>query len=149
MKSNERKRRLNSTETTTKMFASSTNSIVYLPVATNNEFERSLFQSEDLQYFLFKSKNFSLVQKSIDQADLSTCLKMFKISGLSRENINYLCERLNYLIDQSTKQMQIHLKQSSFIVPIINRWIVEKVPNAIQLGEKIQKLLEKKKKIVG
>jgi 5-bromo-4-chloroindolyl phosphate hydrolysis protein len=71
---------------------------------------------------------------------------MFKISVTSHENINYLCQRLNQLIDLSSKQIHTYIKQSSFILPLINRWIIEQLPEAIQLGEKLKKLLEKKKK---
>jgi hypothetical protein len=71
---------------------------------------------------------------------------MFKISVISHENINYLCQHLNQLMDLSSKQVQAYLKQSSFILPLINRWIIEKLPEAIKLGEKLKKLLGKKKK---
>lgn len=71
---------------------------------------------------------------------------MLKISVTSHENINYLCQRLNQLIDLSSKQFHSYVKQSSFILPLINRWIVEQLPEAIKLGEKLKKLSTKRKK---
>jgi 5-bromo-4-chloroindolyl phosphate hydrolysis protein len=71
---------------------------------------------------------------------------MFKISVISHENINYLCQHLNQLIDLSSKDIYKYIKQSSFILPLINRWIIEQLPEAIKLGEKLKKFLEKKKK---
>jgi hypothetical protein len=146
MPNNHRKRRLSETATTEKVFLSSSTQPIYQCVPINNELEQSLFQSDDVQYFIFKSTNLTLVQQCIDQASLLTCLKMLKVSVLSRGNIKYLCQRLNSLLDQSTKQIHTYIKQSVFILPIINRWIIEQVPDAIQLGEKFKKILEKKKK---
>lgn len=71
---------------------------------------------------------------------------MFKISVQSHENMNYLCQRLNQLLDLSSKQIHTYIKQTSFIFPIINRWIIEQLPEAIKLGEKLKKLSEKRKK---
>jgi hypothetical protein len=72
---------------------------------------------------------------------------MFKMSVISHENINYLCQHLNRLIDLSSKHIHTYIKQSSFILPLINRWIIEQLPEAIKLGEKLKKFLEKKKKL--
>ena len=71
---------------------------------------------------------------------------MSKISVIPTETINYLCRHLNQLIDLSSKQIHTYIKQSTFILPLINRWIIEQLPEAIKLGEKLKKLLEKKKK---
>ncbi|CAF1294874.1 unnamed protein product [Rotaria magnacalcarata] len=141
-----RKRRRSHTNSAEKVFVASSTKPIYRIVPINNENEQSLFLSDDLQYFIFKSNNFSLVKRCIDQASLSTCLKMFKISVTSHENVNCLCQRLNQLIDLSSKQIHTYIKQSSFILPLINRWIIEQLPEAIKLGEKLKKLSEKKKK---
>lgn len=71
---------------------------------------------------------------------------MFKISVISHENINYLCQHFNQLIDKSSKNIHTDIKQSSFILPLINRWIMERLPEAVKLGEKLKKILERKKK---
>ncbi|CAF2351687.1 unnamed protein product [Rotaria sp. Silwood2] len=144
-----RKRRLSHSTSSEKVFLTSSTKAIYRIVPINNDNEQSLFLSDDLQYFIFKSNNFSLVKQCIDQASLLTCLKMFKISVQSHENINYLCQRLNQLIDLSSKQIHTYIKQSSFILPLINRWIIEQLPEAIKLGEKLKKLTEKKKKSHG
>ncbi|CAF0990756.1 unnamed protein product [Rotaria sordida] len=141
-----RKRRLSHSISSEKVFITSSSKTIYHIVPINNENEQSLFLSDDLQYFIFKSNNFSLVKQCIDQASLLQCLKMFKISVTSHENINYLCQHLNQLIDSSSKQIHTYIKQSSFIFPLINRWIIEQLPEAIKLGEKLKKLSEKKKK---
>ncbi|CAF3950884.1 unnamed protein product [Rotaria sordida] len=141
-----RKRRLSHSISSEKVFITSSSKTIYHIVPINNENEQSLFLSDDLQYFIFKSNNFSLVKQCIDQASLLQCLKMFKISVTSHENINYLCQHLNQLIDSSSKQIHTYIKQSSFIFPLINRWIIEQLPEAIKLGEKLKKLSEKKRK---
>ncbi|UJR27826.1 hypothetical protein I4U23_009094 [Adineta vaga] len=144
---NSRKRRLSHTNSSEKVFLTSSTKSIYYLVPMNNENEQSLFLSDDLQYFIFKSNNILLVKQCINQASLLTCLKMLKISVISHENINYLCQHVNQLIDSSSKQIHTYIKQSSFILPLINRWILEQLPEAIKLGEKLKKLLEKKKKL--
>jgi 5-bromo-4-chloroindolyl phosphate hydrolysis protein len=71
---------------------------------------------------------------------------MFKISVISHENINYLCQHLNQLLNSSSKHIHTYIKQSSCILPLINRWIIEQLPEAIKLGEKFKKFIDKKKK---
>lgn len=70
---------------------------------------------------------------------------MFQISINSQENIRYLCEHFNQLIDNSSEVIHKLIKQSSFIRPLINRWISKQLPEAIQLGEKLKKCMEEKK----
>ncbi|CAF3843439.1 unnamed protein product [Adineta steineri] len=143
---NTRKRRLSHSTSTEKVFLTSSTKSIYRIVPINNENEYSLFLSDDLQYFIFKSNNFALVKQCINQASFLTCLKMFKLSVIPHENINYLCQHVNQLIDGSSKQIHTYIKQSSFILPLINRWIIEQLPEAIKLGEKLKKLLDKKRK---
>ncbi len=86
---NTRKRRLSHSTSTEKVFLTSSTKPIYSITPINNENEQSLFLSDDLQYFIFKSNNFALVKQCISQASFSTCLKMFKISVKTHENINY------------------------------------------------------------
>jgi len=143
---NSRKRRLSHSNSSEKIFVTSSIKSIYCIIPIDNENEQSLFLSDDLQYFIFKSNHLPLVKQCIDQASFITCFKMFKISVISHENINYLCQHLNQLIDLSSKDIYKYIKQSSFIFPLINRWIIEQLPEAIKLGEKLKKFLEKKKK---
>ncbi|CAF1512845.1 unnamed protein product, partial [Adineta ricciae] len=143
---NSRKRRLSHTTTSEKVFLSSPINSTYHLVPTNDETKQSLFLADDLQYFIFKSKNFPLVKQCIDQASLLSCFKMLKISAVSRENMKYLCERVNGLIDSPEKPIQTYIKHSSSILPLINRWVIEELPEAVQLAEKLKKLVEKRKK---
>jgi len=147
-KNSKRKRRLSEKPNQTeKIFLSSTNQCSYEIISMdNNQTEQSIFHSDHLQYFLLKSNHFLLVRQCIDQATMATCLKMFKYSIDSKQIIDYLCKRLNHLIGSSSKSLQPYLKQPTLILPLINRWIIEKLPEAIQLGEKLKKILEKKKK---
>lgn len=139
-----RKRRFSTSNRNEKVFLCSTDDELFSLI--NDEKRNSLFNSDDVQYFIFKSTNFSLLRRCVDDADISTCLKMFKISVQSKENIRYVCQRLNQLIDISSKQILNVFKQNSMILPILNRWIVEQIPEAIQLGEKFRKVLEKRKR---
>ena len=142
---NNRKRRLSPSTSNEKVFLATSTKSIYCQIPVNDELEHSIFQSDDLQYFIFKSTNLALVKQSIDQASLATCIKMLKISVVSHDNMNYLCQRLNQLTDASSKQVHTYIRQSSLILPLINRWIIEQLPAAIQLGEKLRKLLEKKR----
>ena len=142
---NSRKRRLSPSQSSEKVFVTSSMKSLYRIVPVNNESEQSLFTSDDLQYFIFKSNHLPLVKRCIDQASLSTCLKMFQISVNSEENIRYLCQHLNQLLDNSEESISIVIKQSSFIRPLLNRWISKQLPKAIQLGEKLKKFIEEKK----
>lgn len=142
---NSRKRRLSHGKSSEKIFVTSSTKSLYRILPINNQSEQSLFTSDDLQYFIFKSTHFPLVKRCIDHASPETCLKMFQISINSQENIRYLCEHFNRLIDNSSDSIEKLIKQSSFIRPLINRWISKQLPEAIQLGEKLKKCMEKKK----
>ncbi|CAF4438238.1 unnamed protein product, partial [Adineta steineri] len=110
---NTRKRRLSHSTSTEKVFLTSSTKSIYRIVPINNENEYSLFLSDDLQYFIFESNNFALVKQCINQASFLTCLKMFKLSVIPHENINYLCQHVNQLIDGSSKQIHTYIKQST------------------------------------
>jgi hypothetical protein len=142
---NSRKRRLSHGKSNEKVFVTSSKKSLYRIHPINNQSEQSLFTSDDLQYFIFKSPHFTLVKRCIDHASPEICLKMFQISINSQDNIRYLCEHFNQLIDTSTDSIEKLIKQSSFIRPLINRWISKQLPEAIQLGEKLKKCMEKKK----
>ncbi len=143
---NSRKRRLSHSNSNEKVFLTTSIKPIYRITPINDENEQSLFLSDDLQYFILKSTHLPLVKQCIGQATFLTCLKMFQISVVSHENMKYLCQRLNELIDPSSKDIQKSIRQSPFILPLVNRWIMEQLPEAIELGKKLKKFLEKKKK---
>ncbi|CAF1551994.1 unnamed protein product, partial [Didymodactylos carnosus] len=121
-----------------------TSSIVHNTI----ESQQNIFMSNDVQHFIYKSKNSEFVKIFVQHANIDTCLKLIKTFNVPYENIRYVCSKLDSLLNESNlslKELNYLIKQSSFLLPIINAWINEQMAEAIKLGQTLTKIIEKKK----